>query len=304
MKKIWLQPFPSYRFSAKQAFVSIVSGLIVFLIFYITQPFNINKLPAHLQLTYSVVYAVVTGVSLLLLTVIVPLLFPKTFNEEQWVVGKEILFILITIVVIAGFNLMAYQFLESDTVSLARFFKFLLATFLIGLLPISMSVLLKQKVLLDKYKKAATAINNQLLENRQNLPKVTLENANVGDTASAPVATKETIVLKGEGQGEKLELFEYDLWFLATADNYIRIIYRDDQRFKTNLFRGTLTSMERQLAGFITLMRCHRSYIINMSKVEKSIPTAQGLKLKLAQQEELLPVGKTYLDKIKERIQS
>jgi DNA-binding LytR/AlgR family response regulator len=91
--------------------------------------------------------------------------------------------------------------------------------------------------------------------------------------------------------------------FLTTADNYINIIYKEAGIIKTVLFRNTLTSMEQQVAGFDSLIRCHRGYIINISKVEKSIPSAQGLKLKLAEQEELIPIGRTYLDKIKERLQ-
>jgi LytTr DNA-binding domain len=300
MKKIWLQPFPSYSFSVKQTVISIVSGLIVFLIFYITQPFNINKLTPSLQLTYSLVYGAVTAICLLLLTVVSPLLFSKIFNEEKWVVGKEVIFILITIVIIAAFNLLAYQFLETHIFSFTGFLKFLVATFLIGLLPISFSVLIKQKILLDKYRKISNNINDQLVENKKEIPTENWQTELITDTKSAPIEAQKLILLKGEGLGEQLELPEQDLWILATADNYIQITYRAAESIKTSLFRSTLTNMEQQLTGFDNIVRCHRGYIININKVEKTIPTAQGLKLKLVQQEELIPVGKTYLAKIKE----
>jgi LytTr DNA-binding domain len=299
MKKIWLQPFPSYSFSIKQTVISIASGLIVFLIFYITQPFNINKLTPSLQLTYSLVYGAVTAVCLLLLTVVSPLLFSKMFNEDKWVVGKEVIFILVTIVLIAAFNLLVYQFLEEFTITFISFLKFLAATFFIGLLPISFSVLVKQKLLLDKYKEISDNINDQLVEYKTEIPTANLEREVITDTKPVPVETKKMILLKGEGLDEKLELPEQDLWILATADNYIQITYRADEAIKTALFRSTLTKMEQQLAGFGNIVRCHRGYIINISKVEKTVATAQGLKLKLEQQEELIPVSKTYLDKVR-----
>jgi hypothetical protein len=299
MKKIWQQPFPSYSFSVKQAAICFLSGLIVFLIFYIAQPFNMNRLEQFLQLKYSMVYGSVTTISLLLLTVIMPLLFPEVFKEEKWVVGKEVLFISITIVIIAGLNLVAYHFLEYEAIALINFLKFLLATSIIGLLPISISVLVKQKMLLDKYRQTANNINNQLLQNRDSIAAVNLESNGILDKESETIAIEKVIVLIGESQGEKLELSEQDLWILATADNYINIIYQADETIKTTLFRSTLTRMEQQIAGFDNIIRCHRGYIINISKVEKTIATAQGLKLKLEQQEELIPVGKTYLDKIR-----
>lgn len=303
MKKVWLQPFPSYSFSVKQTVISILSGLLVFFIFYITQPFNINRLTQPLQLTYSLVYGAVTTVCLFLLTVVSPLLFSNVFNEEKWIVGKEILFILITIVIMATLNLLAYQFLENRAITFTSFFKFLLATFFVGFVPISVSVLVKQKVLLDKYRKTANNINDQLVQNKQEIPTINLETDGITDTETTIVAVEKIILLKGESIGEKLELLEKDLWILATADNYVNITYRADETVKTTLFRSTLTRMEQQVAGFDNIIRCHRGYIINISKVEKTMPTAQGLKLKLEQQEELIPVGKTYLDKIKERLQ-
>jgi DNA-binding LytR/AlgR family response regulator len=303
MKKIWLQPFPSYSFSVKQTAICILSGLIVFLIFCITQPFNINRLMQPLQLTYSLVYGAVTTLCLLLLTVVSPLVFSKVFDEEKWVVGKEVLFILITIVIIAAFNALSYQILENQGITFASFLKFLLATFFIGLVPISISVFFKQRVLLDKYRQIAQNINDQLLENKGEVLAANLETDSISDTEPTSVTAEEMIVLNGESLREKLELPEKDLWILATADNYINIIYRVDETIKTTLFRSTLTRIEDQVAGFDNIIRCHRGYIINISKVEKAIPTAQGLKLKLEQQEELIPVGKTYLHKIKERLQ-
>jgi LytTr DNA-binding domain len=302
MKKIWLQPFPSYSFSVKQTAISILSGLIVFLIFYITQPFNINRLTQPLQLTYSLVYGAVTTVCLFLLTVVSPLVFSKVFDEEKWVVGKEVLFILITIIIIAAFNLISYPFLENQGITFVSFLKFLLTTFFIGLVPISVSVFVKQKMLLDRYRQIAQNINDQQLQNKGEVLAATLENGSISDTEPTSVTAEEMIVLNGESLREKLKLLEKDLLILATADNYINIIYRVDETIKTTLFRSTLTRMEDQVAGFDNIIRCHRGYIINISKVEKTIPTAQGLKLKLEQKDELIPVGKTYLDKIKERL--
>jgi hypothetical protein len=286
MKKFLQHPFPSYHFSQRQILISIGLGMLIFLIFYLAQPFNINKLPQNLQLVYSLAYAGVTAVSMLLLTVVSPLLFPRLFDEKEWIVGKEIVFILVTLLAIATGNILANHLLEGATINIVSFLKFLMATLLIGISPITFSVLIKQQILLKRYSEQAQNLNQQLLVQPTS-----------GDE---PVYRK--ILLQGENQEEQLEVYPTDLWQLSTADNYVSILYKEEAVIKRILLRSPLKKMEDALKENDSLIRCHRSHIVNIEKVEKVMATAQGLKLKLMQQNQLVPVGKTYTDRIKAKL--
>ncbi len=293
--KILQQPFPSYHFSVRQVSICILSGLLIFLVFYFAQPFNINKLPSDWQLTYSLVYGGVTLLCLLVLTVVLPFIFTSLFDEENWNVKKEIIFILLTIVVIAMGNLFANHLLEDAAINVESFAKFLFATILIGSLPITLSVLAKQRLLLKKYSADSIILNERLSQIQPTTFTITPRNNIV----------QAKILLKGDNQDEELEVLPENIWQLSTADNYVSILYQQGLVMKTILLRGTLKRMEDSLERFnATLIRCHRSHIINITKIERVVATAQGLKLKLRLGNQLIPVGKTYLDTIKEKLQS
>jgi DNA-binding LytR/AlgR family response regulator len=294
-REILQQPFPSYHFSVRQVIICILSGLLIFLVFYFAQPFNINKLSRDLQFIYSLAYGGVTLFCLLVLTVVSPLLLASLFDEENWVVKKEIIFILLTLVVIGTGNLFANHLLEGAAITIESFAKFLFATILIGLLPITLSVLAKQQILLKKYSTDSILLNDRLFQvQRSPLSITSFENL-----------VKEKILLKGDNQNEQLEVFPESIWQLSTADNYVSILYQDGLVMKTILLRSTLKKMEDSLEQFdAVLIRCHRSHIVNITKTESVVATAQGLKLKLKLGNQLIPVGKTYLDSIKEKLQS
>ncbi|MFM9837316.1 MAG: LytTR family DNA-binding domain-containing protein [Cyclobacteriaceae bacterium] len=293
--KILQQPFPSYHFSIRQVGICILSGLLIFLVFYFAQPFNINKLQGDLQLTYSLVYGGVTLLCLLVLTVVLPFILASLFDEENWNVKKEIVFILLTIVVIAIGNLLANHLLEGAAINVESFTNFLFATILIGSLPITLSVLAKQRLLLKKYSIASILLNERLSQIQSTTLTITPPNNIV----------QEKILLKGDNQDEQLEVLPENIWQLSTADNYVSILYQDGSFMKTILLRSTLKRMEDSLEKFnATLIRCHRSHIVNITKIENTVATAQGLKLKLKLGNQLIPVGKTYLDAIKEKLQS
>ena len=60
-------------------------------------------------------------------------------------------------------------------------------------------------------------------------------------------------------------------------------------------YRVTLSSFEAQLEKSSGLVRCHRSYLVNLKNVENISGNAQGLKLELKNQSEMVPVSRKYI---------
>ena len=285
MLDILQQPFPGYTPWLRQLAICFISGLLVFIIFYFLQPLQLNTLNAADQLKYALVYGSVTFGVLVVLTVVCPLFFMGLMQEKNWTVGKELLFVAITVLLIAAANLKAYQILSPDGLKGSSYGGFLLATLLIGALPIFVTVSIKQKLLLNRYGRQAQDLNNNLL------PKPA-----IGDTAA--------LLLTGDNHTEILSIAPNDLWLLTTADNYVNIIYRETDQLKNILFRSSLSKMEDQLRATGQFVRCHRSYIVNLHQVYQVQSSAQGLKLQLKHYDQLIPVGKTYLELIKKQLHS
>ena len=91
------------------------------------------------------------------------------------------------------------------------------------------------------------------------------------------------------------------LFYLEAADNYVQIIYVSGTKTEKLLIRNTLKNIEWRFREK-DLVRCHRSYIVNMRKVQV-LRRKEGEVLLDFGDERIapIPVSKGYGDKIMER---
>ncbi len=88
-----------------------------------------------------------------------------------------------------------------------------------------------------------------------------------------------------------------DLLYIQSEDNYITIFYLDEQTINKHLLRNTLKAIEStQLHP--ALVRCHRSYLINLYHLKKVSGNRNKLELRLGSVEDLIPVGRQYAESI------
>lgn len=81
---------------------------------------------------------------------------------------------------------------------------------------------------------------------------------------------------------------------LESAGNYVTILYDDDGKLMRYSLRNTLKAME-PLAGSSGLVRCHRSFFVNLSHVRTLRRTPQGLYAEIGHPGvEDIPVSKSY----------
>jgi hypothetical protein len=87
-----------------------------------------------------------------------------------------------------------------------------------------------------------------------------------------------------------------DLLFLEAADNYVIIHYLDGEKQLKYIIRTTLKRIEQQYPDF-TLVRCHRSYMVNMDHVRTIRKEKEGLMINFESPvNSKVPISKTYLD--------
>ena len=63
----------------------------------------------------------------------------------------------------------------------------------------------------------------------------------------------------------KLSLRVSDILYAVSEDNYVKVFYEQNGELKNAMIRTTAKNIENDLEGAIT--RCHRSYLVNISKV-------------------------------------
>jgi hypothetical protein len=97
----------------------------------------------------------------------------------------------------------------------------------------------------------------------------------------------------------RISLKAEDLLYIESSDNYVSIKYLQNTQPKSILVRNTLKNLEQEL-GSSLLLRCHRSYMVNIKKVSMVKKEGQNIKLVLdSPSNDKIPVSRGYLIDVK-----
>ncbi len=100
----------------------------------------------------------------------------------------------------------------------------------------------------------------------------------------------------------KFSIKKEDLLYLEAADNYIIIHYLTAQKPVRYMIRNTLKRIEQEMPGS-GLVRCHRSYMVNIDNVKVIRKEKEGLIIGFEHPAGItVPISKTYLDGFVKRL--
>lgn len=106
-------------------------------------------------------------------------------------------------------------------------------------------------------------------------------------------AEKQSIVFKDENDKIKFSVLSKHLLLLESTDNYVSVFYILDNKVQRKLLRNTLKNMEEMLKEN-SIVRCHRSFMVNPANVEFMQKNGKKLNLKIKQFEKQIPVSEKY----------
>lgn len=111
---------------------------------------------------------------------------------------------------------------------------------------------------------------------------------------------KKNLIAFLDEKGEfKISIVLENLLYVDSADNYATIHYLNKSKLSHYLIRNSLKWMEENLTRSFPLVRCHRSYIVNLDKVKVLRKTKEGIFLELdAPNTPDIPVSKTYYERV------
>jgi len=119
------------------------------------------------------------------------------------------------------------------------------------------------------------------------------------------------IIEQTEGQGQKqmiglrdekgvlrISLKRPDILYLQGSDNYVTVWYQAQNKVTRFMLRNTLRTMEDELKEE-SVIRCHRSYLVNIEKVKLIRREKEGLTLELdSTPPSSVPVSRTYMHEV------
>lgn len=277
-------------FNSNPWIIVIAASLLVCFLLGFFQPFGIDKFNIRVKLLVVIGFTLVTAAATSIVGYLLPILFKRFYNPSKWTIGKSLINdILIMLLIVLGnvvFNWSIGHHLSSTFGSVLL--SYLLVTLLIGIIPTLFSIFIVQNYSLKKNLEDAITINNQLSKR--------LQDENIVNHAKF-----KHIELTGETK-EKISLYLDNILCLESAGNYVKVSYILDDNIKQKQIRTTLARMEKELSNHSNIVRCHRAYLVNVLHIISVTGNSQGLQLSLKYLKEEVPVSRTYINKIKDKL--
>lgn len=120
--------------------------------------------------------------------------------------------------------------------------------------------------------------------------------------SNAPASSNRMVTFTSENEKDPLIVSMADVLYLESEDNYVNINYMENEVPRSHLIRSSLKRLV-DLIDEPTLARCHRSFIVNLARVQSCRGNRHGLHLKLAGMSGIVPVSRKYTELILGRLQ-
>ncbi len=277
------QPYPFYYRGKTLLVISSCIFALTFLFNYFFQPFQVN-LSEH-RMSYEWICLVHALIPSLLFLFIFSLIQQIKSIDEKWNVKEEIWVILMYLILVGVFNFLVRDFIYTnpDNWSIYHFWAELKNTLLAGILFIFIFIPFNFKRLHDRYReKSAKLITLQPLLKSTEIEKV--------------------IPIKTQLIADDFEL-EINKFLLAKAEkNYLEIYIEHENKIQKLVKRITMKELENQLETVSFVTKIHRSYLLNLKKIESISGNAQGYQLKLTNFKNSIPVSRSKISTFEEKM--
>ena len=280
--KIFNEPFPDTPSGKKDLKELIYVGVFIAFFLFVFQPFGIRNYNAKAFMV-CLAFGVITVLSGISFNWFSDQVLKLERDIPSWTLWKWIVYMVIFILYVAFWNWVFVNFLEGGELINWHSLKWMtISTISVGIIPIIFSGILIQVRAQNKNKSQASAIQSQLKEE--------------------PLSVKH-ICLFSQNQNQQLEVAEDQLFFIEAMQNYVAVHLMKEGKVEKQLLRNTLSAIDQQLAES-TLIRCHRSFLVNTQLIKKVEGNAQGLRLQLKGLAGVeVPVSRKYIPALREILQ-
>lgn len=277
------QPFPK---AEKKWKVIILISFFVALFLIIFQPFGISLFKGGNKVLILSGYGLITFFTLIVNLIIIENIFTKFFDERNWAIWKEFIWLLWIIFSIglgnAIYTSILFDFYFKATVLF--FIQFQLFTLVIGIIPITILIVSKQKYLSNKYSISAQDVNRTLEKEK---PK-SLAN--------------QQIRIFGDNQKDFIEIEIRNFLFIESSGNYIEVHYIENDKDIRKTLRNTIKNSLNFFKDIPEVLQCHRAFIVNIEKIMNVKGNSQGLRLDLENCDMEVPVSRGFVNSVREKI--
>ncbi len=275
------RPFPLIETNREKFSLSLTIGVFIFIFLAVFQPFGLNTLGEE-KYFFFLGYGFVSFLTELAFTFGLMNLFKNFYDPQKWTLGKHLINVLFFIISLAFFNWLFTVWLDYPKYN--PFLPFLMDTITIGFFPSIFVFIYLERKLRMKNVKLSSEINSIFIKDSRNLHK-TMED-------------KIDFQLKIAG----INMEAKDFLFIKSLGNYITLYYLENGKQKKETVRTTMKQIENELGNNKEIIRCHKSYFINLQKVTNSFGNARSLYLQIEGVKTQIPVSRKVAKELSGKI--
>jgi hypothetical protein len=276
-----------------------ILGICIFLFLQVFQPFGLSELPQTLHKTLILAgYGVITFCVVAINGTLLPTIFRRTYSPARWTLLKDLLYFgVLNFLSVSVVNVFYSSWAFGYPVSANRLLFAIFSTFTVGLLPFALLLLYHHNKLLRQNLLLAGEMNDQLPTAPLQPPPTSTPNNT--PTNISVTDTNATITIQSDNGYEQLTFAPNDFLYAESADNYVRFVLHTEGKTLTKMLRLTMKQAEEQLSPHTGVVRCHRSYLVNVHRVRHVEGNAQGLRLTLHGADAEIPVARSTVSSIR-----
>lgn len=252
---------PSILFKLK---ISFFHGLFIFLFLYIFRPFYLVQFEIII-LEYTLGIGIIASIGTFMVLYIPALIFKDYFSEDKWTVGRN-LFLMSTGISFIGIVLWYFSEMYKKPYNLKEvsLVEFLFYTFLVSLIPLTFFIFINEKSVRERREKRVDEIKEIKKEKEISIAK----------------DLNKEISIESDNGKEKINFHLDNLIYITSQGNYASFFLKNEKGLKEKILRVTLTKIEAELKEFSNVIRCHKSYIVNINYINDISGNARGYLLK------------------------
>jgi DNA-binding LytR/AlgR family response regulator len=275
MLKFLNKSFPFFlNEEGKNTILVLATSVFVTFFLMVYAPFE----EAENKLLKDLMWGILCFVILYFQIVLLPKWFPGLFNIEEWTIAKYIVFnvwLLVSVSLI--FSVLNAVFYCNTMCYHEVLLKTLKEVTLTGIIPLIIVTVFSKNELLRRNLADAVQANKKLNE----IDSIREKAIQPDNTITLSTDTSETFVMKLT-----------ELVYVAAVDNYSEVYCFRNNAMLKKLLRVTLKNIEVQLKNQF-IIRCHRSYLINIREIESISGNTNGYKLKMKNTDVTIPVSRS-----------
>ncbi len=266
---------------SKEIYLSSIGfGLFVAVFLMIFQPFHLFEIKSSYKYLLIFLYGPLTTLVILFFYSFLPAILKPIFNI--WNNLKELVYSFVVIFGISLCNWLYTGLLAKESSQYPSLLGFFFITLAVGLFPMIFYALYNER----------KAMKNRLK---------TLGDSEPDSGISNLVKVKSQVSIVTENN-QSLNIDADHFFCVKSLGNYCSVFFLEDGIVKNEMLRVSMLNIEQQVGDLPFILRCHKSYIVNLETVQKVLGNSRGYKLYIPDLDFEVPVSRNIsLDSLKEK---